>query len=396
MKKITDTELIRSANRRDIIQTLRLHGELARVEIGDHTKLSPATITSITSELVQQGIIIEQSVVLDPSGGRGRPKVKLQLNKQAAFYLAIKLSINEVRFMLGDTSGTIVAQATQAMFTVTLNQEQLVDALAKAIEEFIQQHEIKRSKLRGLGLAVQGVIETQGKGILWSPAIKGKQLDLVEQLQRKSQLPVFIANDANCLAVALTQLPKYSKLDNLVAIQLGYGVGMGLIVNGELYQDASAATTEFGHTKFSLNGPQCRCGGRGCIEAYVGDYAIYRDASAIYNLPPTDMLHPSEKQMLDLNKLTEQDNPAMAQIFSQAGTVLGMGLANIMALFNPQKIVISGPGIRAYEHMKESMQRTLNDNLLPYHKGENVVEKHNWDEDMAGLGMITIMQQHTD
>jgi predicted NBD/HSP70 family sugar kinase len=108
------------------------------------------------------------------------------------------------------------------------------------------------------------------------------------------------------------------------------------------------------------------------------------------------MLHPSEKQMLDLNKLTEQDNPAMAQIFSQAGTVLGMGLANIMALFNPQKIVISGPGIRAYEHMKESMQRTLNDNLLPYHQAENVVEKHNWDEDMAGLGMITIMQQHTD
>ncbi|GDY26918.1 ROK family transcriptional regulator [Agarivorans sp. Toyoura001] len=396
MKKITDTELIRSANRREIIQTLRQHGELARVEIGNFTQLSPATITSITSELVQQGFIVEQNVVLDPSSGRGRPKVKLQLNKQAAFYLAVKLSINEVRFMLGDTSGAIIAQATLSMLTVTLNQSQLVDALSKAIEEFIQQHKVERSKLLGLGLAVQGVIEPHGEGILWSPAVKDQQLELVDLLAQQTQLPVFIANDANCLAVALKSLPRYSKVNNLVAIQLGYGVGMGLIVNGEFYQDAGSAATEFGHTKFSLNGPQCRCGGRGCIEAYVGDYAIYRDASAVYNLPPTDMLHPSEKQMFDLNKLAEDEHQAMSHIFSQAGTVLGMGLANVMALFNPQKIVISGPGVRAFDYMKESMTKTLSENLLPYHNVDNVVEKYNWDEDMAGIGMIAIMQQHTD
>ncbi|MGY5451622.1 ROK family protein [Agarivorans sp. MS3-6] len=396
MKKITDTELIRTANRRDIIQSLRIHGELARVELGGYTQLSPATVTSITSELVQQGIIFEQNVVLEPGGVRGRPKVKLQLNKNSAFYLSIKLSLNEIGLMLGNINGEIVAHRTLSMVTVSLNETQLADTIHSVVENFITQHQVDRAKLRGLGLAVQGVIETQGKGILWSPAVDGEHLHLVDLLSQRAQLPVFIANDANCLAVALHSQPQYQNISNFVAIQLGYGVGMGLIVNGEIYQDAGAATTEFGHTKFTLNGSQCRCGGRGCIEAYLGDYAIYRDASAIYNLPQSEFLHPSEKQMQALCERAQSGDQVMANIFNQAGTVLGLGLANIMALFNPQKIVISGPGVRDYAFIHEAMSKTLKENLLPYHQTDGVVEKFSWDEDMTGLGMIAIIQQQTD
>jgi predicted NBD/HSP70 family sugar kinase len=396
MKRITDTELIRSSNRRDIIQTLRRHGELARVEIGQYTQLSPATITSITSELIQQDLIIEQQGELNAETGRGRPKVKLKLNQQAVYYLAIKLSINEVSLILADLSGKIIHKHTKSVLTVSLSQQQLIDVLCQSFSGFLDKYAIERNKLRGLGLALQGVTEQQGKGILWSPAVKGQQLELVEQLQQQLQLPVFISNDANCIAVALKNLPQYQEVNSLVAIQLGYGVGMGLWLDDKLYQGEAASNTEFGHTKFSLNGPQCRCGGRGCIEAYVGDYAIYRDASAIYNLPQADMLHPSEKQMLDLNHLAEQPHSPMQQIFTQAGTVLGLGLANVMALFNPQKIVISGPGVRAYPYMEAAMRSTLAENLLPYHQQQDVVEVYNWDEDLTGLGIIAIVQQHTD
>ncbi len=396
MKKITDTELIRSSNRREIIQTLRRHGQLARVEIGKYTQLSPATITSITSELIQQGLMVEQQSELNAETGRGRPKVKLQLNPHAVYYLAIKLSINEVELILADLNGNMLYQQTRSVLTVSLNQTQLLDVLCQSFNAFLDKNAIDRAKLRGLGIAIQGVTDQQGKGILWSPAINGQQLEIVEQLKQQLHLPVFISNDANCIAVALKQLPQYQAVNSLVAIQLGYGVGMGLWLDDQLYQGEAASNTEFGHTKFSLNGPQCRCGGRGCIEAYVGDYAIYRDASAIYNLPQADMLHPSEKQMRELNLLAEHPNSPMQQIFTQAGTVLGLGLANVMALFNPQKIVISGPGVRAYRYMETAMRNTLTENLLPYHQQQDVVEVYNWDEDLTGLGIIAIVQQHTD
>ncbi|WP_432460364.1 MULTISPECIES: ROK family protein [unclassified Agarivorans] len=396
MKKVTETELIRAANRRDILRTLRQHQELARVDIGSYSKLSPATITAITAELLQQGLLSEQRSELDPSASRGRPKVKLKIVSDAAFYIGLKLSINEVRLFLGDATGKIVGQTKLNPATLEFNQIQLLNWLHDVVEDFIQQQGLDRSKIRGLGIAQQGVVRSDARGILWSPAVCGEHPQLLDQLEQRLELPVFMANDAYCLAVAIKNQEQYRATDNLVAIQLGYGVGMGLIVNNPSYQPSMIASTEFGHTKFSLNGPQCRCGKRGCIEAYLGDYAIYRDACAIYKLPQDDLLHPSEQQMQHLNQLASNPNEPMTQIFNQAGMVLGLGLANIMALFNPQKIVISGPGIRAFSHMQSAMNNTLEASVLPYHHVENVVETCNWNEDLSGLGIIAIIQQHTD
>ncbi|WP_035479463.1 ROK family protein [Aliagarivorans marinus] len=391
----TDTEQIRRENRRLLVETLRHQGPLARVELGAITSLSPATVTAITSELVAQGHLQELSSSEEPSG-RGRPRVALSLVADSAHYIGIKISINEIRLMLGNYAGEVTKQFSVQLNTSALSPQQLVHELSGEVQRFIDKHHLQMAELKGIGLAVQGVVDQQHGGILWSPAFRQAQPGLAEALSQRFNLPALIANDADCLALALHTQPRYRDTKDLIAIQLGYGVGMGLIQNGQLYLGSRGAIAEFGHTKVSLDGPLCRCGARGCLEAYLGDYALLRDASAFVTLPPGDPMHPSEEQMQYIQKQASLGNENILHIYQQAGRMLGLGLSNLMALYNPEKIVISGPGVRAAPLSQDPIQEALQESLLPYLRDTDCVETHHWNEDLTGKGIIAMLQKMSD
>ncbi len=120
-----------------------------------------------------------------------------------------------------------------------------------------------------------------------------------------------------------------------------------------------------------MDGPFCHCGRRGCIESFVGDYALYRDARAMLDLPNTDALHPSEEQMQVLCDLAAKGDPVALGLFEQAGRALGFGLTNLIALISPSLILVSGSGVRAYQYLEPSMQRSLKDGLVETTAGQH-------------------------
>ena len=392
MKK-KDTEQIRAANRADIINALRVFGPVARVEIGSITGLSPATVTAITSELADQKVIHE----IKGNGvnvGRGRPRVLIDLNPDHACVLGIKLSINEIRLMLGDLKGNILAEAivtvkTQTLDTVALNAELVLEAT-----RFMARYPQHQRRLVSLGIALQGFVDRHRGHVVWSPALNIRNVNLTQALAEAFHCPVELANDANCIAHAIQEHPSHADCRDFMVIMIGYGVGGGLIVNGELYSGHFGAAAEFGHTKYSHDGPQCACGKRGCIEAYVSDYALYRDASAVMDLPATDSRHPSEKQMQNLTQLARDGNPYALELYRRSGHVLGYGIANILALMSPEQVIVSGPGVRAYEFMEQGIQEGITDSLVPELVGLSRVEAYPWSEDMTGKGIITLALTH--
>lgn len=394
MKK-TDTEQIRASNRASVISTLRTYGPLARVEIGRRTRLSPATVSAITSELAKEGIIKQQSAEL-ASNARGRPRVMLDLNEDHAWALGIKLTTNELRLMLGDFKGEIQYESSVPMRTHSLDGEVINRQLVAESVRFLRENPDCQKKLVAINIAVQGFVDAHEGHVVWSPAFNVRNVNLTRDLEDTFHCPVELTNDANCIAFAIREHPDFVNEGNFALVMIDNGVGGSLILDDGLYLGHFGAAAEFGHTKYSHDGPQCACGRRGCIEAYVGDYALYRDACALIDLPATDRRHPSEKQMRKLTQLARDNHPFAKDLYYQAGRVLGFGIANLLALLSPEKVVISGAGVRALDVLEPGIRDGIDGALVPELGKRAEIIGFPWSEDLTGKGAIALALRHFD
>lgn len=390
--KRNDTEQIRADNRTEIINALRVFGPMARVGIGQLTNLSPATVTAITSDLMADDVVHEIKAA-NANTGRGRPRVMIDLNPARACVLGIKLAINEVRFMLGDLKGNIIAESSVEQETQRHDQKSLNDTLLAQAGAFMAQHPDQGKRLISIGIATQGFIDVHGGNVVWSPALNIKNVNLTQALSDAFNCPVDLANDANCIAHAIRNQPDFSNCRNFVVIMIGYGVGGGVILNGDLYSGHFGAAAEFGHTKYNHDGPLCSCGKHGCIEAYVGDYAIYRQAGTFIDLPTTHR-HPTENQMQDLTRLAHEGQREIARLFHQSGRVLGQGIANVLALLSPERVMVTGPGVRAYDLMEAGIHEGIDEALVRELVGQSQIHAYPWSQDMTGKGIIALALQH--
>ena len=394
MKK-NDTEQIRIANRKLIINYVRINGPVARVDIGRALKLSPATITQITSELQKSGRLLEMSSEQDSGVVRGRPRVLIDLAPDANYVLVVKLSINELRILLGDHKGNVVTEAIYELQTRVLNCEQLTGKLLSSIESFIKKLPKKQSP-KAICVAVQGVVNGITGEILWSPVLKERSIQLRGLIEERVKLPTTVINDANCLAIGIRQLPLYQDLQDVVVVMLGHGLGMGCFINGSLYQGPSGGAGELGHLNYMPNGAQCLCGKRGCVEAYLGDYALFRDARMLLPFAADDELHPTEASMQAIVDLADAGNTDLVDLFYRAGVALGYALAGVIGILSPAKIIISGPGIRSYQYLEPGITAGLASALVPVLSMDTSVEVANVNGDQLIVGAISLALETLD
>ena len=379
-----------------VIRTLREQGPVARVDLGILNGISSATVTSISAELLQQGLITELPPDMPRPSGRGRPKTLIQLAPEAACVICVKLSINELQLVVGDYSGQMQHSEHHGVATLALTPEDLVALLEEKIAEVRSLALASHRRLVGICLAVQGVVASHSGTLIWSPALSFRNAPLAPQLAERFGCPVLLENDANCIASVLATQPAYAGYPNLAVVMLGYGIGMSLLIDGVPFLGANGSAAEFGHSKYLPGGAPCACGKRGCVEAYASDYALYREAREVLELPAGDSAHPSEAQMQALTQLAMQGNPDAQRIFAEAGRALGYGMANLLALFNPDLVLVTGSGVRGYAAMQEAMQDAIDEALVSELIGPTRITSCPWDRDMTCLGGIAITLQATD
>ncbi|TDQ82144.1 putative NBD/HSP70 family sugar kinase [Dongia mobilis] len=372
-----------------VLQAVRRHGPLARVDLGALLEMSPASISSLTSDLLREGFLREvpESGGAEPGRGRGRPKVLIELAPEAACMIAVKLTINRIEVARGDFAGGTGPVTARAFNTLELGADELLAALGDLIAGEIAALPASAGRLMGIGIAVQGLIHGAAT-IIWSPALSLRHVNIAAPLAARFGLPAIAMNDADCIALAIRQHSELQAIDNLAVVMLGTGVGMGLIIDGKLHAASSGLGAEFGHTKYQIDGPLCHCGRRGCIESFVGDYALYRDARSMLDLPNTDALHPSEEQMQALTDLAESGHPVAVSLFRQAGRALGYGLSNLIALLGPDLILVTGSGVRGFRQMEPAMRQALDEALVDTLRSQTEIRPRAWDEDLTLRGIV--------
>lgn len=368
--------------RQQIFQHVRASGRAARADITRALQISPGSVTTQTADLIAAGILREvNDADLDGAreGGRGRPRVALEVVGGAAYVIGVKLSLKRHSAVLCDFGGNALATAVSPATDKRRTVAELLDEVMILIEQLLEKAGKAPADIKGVGMGLPGLIDHEGGTITWSSMLDDTNVDLRAAFVDRFAAPLILDNDTNMLTLAELWFGKGRERTDFAVVTIENGVGMGLVVNNGLYRGAHGMGLELGHTKVQLDGALCRCGQRGCLEAYLGDYALTREAATALGQGSFDPRNTEE--LLDmLFEKAKAGNSAAETIFRRAGRYLSVGLSNVVQLFDPPLIIISGERMQydylyADEVLAEMQKLTLSDGRQPCE-----IQIHPWDD----------------
>ena len=381
--------LLRDLNQSIVFNLIVERGSVSRTEIARRSGLPAATITRIVSDFLAAGLVSEVSSE-ESSGGR-RP-VLLSINPSAGYVMGVKLREDGMTVAICDLNCTIV----HTLETGTLDAavpHRVVDAIAEAVKRCLDEAGISARKVLGIGVGLSGLIDSSRGICRYSAILDWRNVELGPALQFKLHLPVRMDNDVNTLAVAERYFGAGRDAANFLLVTVGRGVGLGIVVGGEIYRGSHGGAGEFGHMTVdtSADAPLCNCGKRGCLEAIASDYGILRAATG------TDPGHHVEDTIGTLIERAQNGDPAMRAIFLRAGNALGIAVANLINIFDPARVLLGGEGLRAGDLLLEPMRATI-----PLHtfgpSGESVelvprqMDEASWARGAASLILREVFQ----
>jgi transcriptional regulator of PTS gene len=382
-----------------VLHTVRL-GRLpvSRAEICQATGLSQPAVSTLTRRLLESGALVEAGA--RPSLGGGRRERELALNPDFAWVMGVKVSMHQITLALVDFAGG-VRDTLKVPISAPLTQAALVQRLAREIKTCLAQAGAQvRQRLAGVGVAVPGMVDSLRGEVHWSPVLKpGRKEEaaaLAAPLTDALGVPVMIENDANMLALAEQWFGQAARLSNVAVVTLEHGLGLGLVLDGELFRGHSGLAAEFGHIQVEVDGRACRCGKRGCLEAYVAHSAVVGQGQEAGLLPAGELGSGDvETSYAELAELARGGDRRARQIFEQQGRLLGQWLGNMVNMLAPQLVMLDG--MRAgtelfHDSLRDAMEKAL---AMPHHNRELLAICHRGDETWA-RGAASLVLQRLD
>jgi len=212
------------------------------------------------------------------------------------------------------------------------------------------------------------------------------QRSLKKIIQKRLKLDAFIDNDANLFALAEHKFGAASKVNNFILLTLGTGVGGGLVLNGKVYHGFSFTAAEVGHIPVNMRGPSCNCGGRACLERYVGNKYIENHARNIFGRKIT---------LEELSALAKRGDKKAISIWQDVGNYLGVALTGVVNVLNPQAIILTGGVAGAGEVLFSAIRDTIRTRaMLPNNKVKILKAKLGNEAGILGAALLTKERKH--
>lgn len=346
---------MRNANALSILEYLRTNGMSTRREIQSATGLSWAAVSTITSELLAQDILVEKAPTERVSG---RAPTLLDFNSRKNMSIGAEINVEGLTVVLLDIRGKVLDAKEEILEqpekNATLNQ------MTRMIEEVLRKNNLQKKQLLGIGISVQGSVDKKGAVSLYNHYIKDwRDVPLKDLFEEYFGVPVRVMHDPVCIALAEEWEHVYLRSDDFVLIRLGYGIGMSYMHDGKPLHGHEGTTGELGHMVVDSDGELCTCGNQGCLEAYCSIRGIARriyeatvPEAARVDKPFYDNDITYLKNLLNrAADMADRGNKIMQKIFDDAGRYMGVGVANLINLLNPRYVILTGGVLDASEHM---------------------------------------------
>ncbi|WP_203434081.1 ROK family transcriptional regulator [Jiangella asiatica] len=380
--------LLRERHEDRVIELLRSHGALSRAELARRTGLSRATLSSIIERLLSAGAVVETTG--EPATGtrrRGRPPTLLNLNPAGGLALGIDVGRRRIHVSVANVAHDVIA-ATSASCSETASWQERTSAALELVESLCARYHISLAALEAVGVGVVGpVAET---GFVAEAGVAPRTDDdgapdparvVHELVEERFGVPAYVDNNTRLAALAEAIWGSGAGSDNVLYVHLSYGVGGGLVLGGHLFSGAFGGAAEFGHVSVDPDGPECPCGGRGCLERYVCMDAILDCCGA------DDLDHLIEQ----LQRADADPDGRAHQAVREAGQRLGRVVAAACNVVNPEVVVVGGPVARIGEPLLASVRETIAAySHRSVHRALTVRGAH-FTEDAAALGGIALV-----
>ncbi|MFI9382896.1 ROK family protein [Kutzneria sp. NPDC052558] len=324
------TRELRRRNRSALLSRLYLQGRGSRLELVDSSGLSSSTVSNVISDLIADGVV-EEAGSAESEGGR--PRTVLQVRRDYGHVIGVDIGETHIEVGLFDCALNTVATAT---FPIAGNLEPA--HVAELILAGIAEVSANPVSIMGIGVGVPGAVESDG--LVHAPTFGWKGVPLAKMLADGVSAPLYVDNCARTLGQAEMWRGAGRGSTRSVIALLGVGVGAALAVESDSYQGFSSTTTEWGHTVVHAGGLPCRCGSRGCLEAYIGAEGILDRYLALPGSEPF-LAVDTEARMRELADRAERPGPA-ADTLATTAEYLGIGIANLINLVTPDCVVLSG------------------------------------------------------
>ena len=362
MKKNSYNQLNKQSKEIAILNTIREYGPISRTKIAKIFKLSPATITKYINGLIQAGIVKEDG--WEPSKG-GRMPVLLRIAPEAMYAIGVDLGGANLRVVVVNLENNIVAKITKKT-NPDEGRDEVFRRVIDAIHEAIEHSKIEKEKIKGIGMGISGLIDHQRGVCLYCPNIEGWENIPVKRLvEEEFAVDTCVEDSSRAMALAEHWSGVARGIDNFIFVNVGVGIGCAIFIHGKLYRGTGGIAGEFGHITIDEAGPRCNCGNCGCLETLASGPAISRRARQAIKEGVVSLIEKLAQGKLEnitpeiVVEATKRGDKLAFNIMEKTGEYLGIGIADMINIFNPELIVIGAGVSQAGNILLEPLKRTV-------------------------------------
>jgi len=346
-----------NTNDEQIMNVIRRQGLTSRVKIAKLTGLTPATVTNITAKLLEWELILDDSIG-ESSGGR-RPLL-LKINPKIAQVIIIHIRSEKMIGYLVDPAFRV--QYTENAKIIGLKKEEVLELMLHMI---VNCQQAATAPVSAVGVVVRGPVKVREGISVFAPNIGWKNVPLKKIIEEKIGLTAIIENDAKALINGEYYYGSLKDADSMILLKVSHGIGAGIMFNGRIYRGINGSAGEVGHTTIDISGPACSCGNYGCMEALASENALVDmvvksikegQTSLIYDLVQGELSNVVPN--IIYQAAHAGDELAMAML-GRVARYLGIGIANLVNIFNPRIVVIGGGIVKGRQYIEDIVRQTV-------------------------------------
>lgn len=380
-------------NKSKILNMIRLQGPVSRAEMANLTGLTSPTVSNIVAELLESNIVVESE--LGESTG-GRKPIMLRLNATGFYVLGVYAGVSKVKAVSASLDGTIQHRVILRI-PKDPSTEDFLGIVKKALHQVIKETGANWEKYLGIGVGMHGLVDTEQGISIFAPNLKLRNIPLKSLLEEEFHLPVEMENDVRALALGESWFGQGQGIANFICINIGSGLGAGIVLDYKLYEGSSFTAGEIGHTTIDINGPECTCGNHGCLQALAAGPAIALRARNRILQGEFSLLNEWTHANLEeitakmVHEAAEQGDELAIGVLADTGRYLGIGIANQLNTLNPSRIILTGGVSRAGHFVLDTLKETVAKRALETPARAVSIVTSQMGEDANTIGAFTLI-----
>lgn len=354
----------KSSNKNIILECIFRNSPISRTAISELTGITPASVTTVTAKLIEDGMIYEEGKEDTDSLASGRKRITLNICADYLYSVGVSFDPNFLCICITDLHGTVCYSET-FKFTPELSAH-LTDSIIEGILSVLQKAELSLSRIAGIGIALPGHIDKSNSRIISNNNIWGDFN--VQKIRNAFDVPVLFENDVRCMALSQYLFHAADTPDSFSYFHVGPGIFCATVTNEQLFLGNAYFSGEIGHTIVNPNGPQCGCGKQGCLQTTSSETWLIQNARSLYKYDSCSLLRhlvssPDEITIDTIATAYIMGDEGILQYMSNALRYIGITLSNIAILMDPKKIFLHGKMFtypEIYSKLRQDITSSLN------------------------------------